>query len=586
MPSAARLLAAALLCAVCAAAPEARAQAAAPQPQALVVNEIFYDPPDAGERQEFIEILNRSNGPVDLGAVAFSDAGRRLVPVTGAPRTLAPGGYAVLVRDGAAFASAFPGVAFTEPPSWPALNNGGDEVSLYFDSGTEPALLDRVPYEPSWGGSDDGRSLERRAPAGSSTSAANFGASAAPGGATPGAQNSLFARDTEPPRLVFAEAAGARAVTVLFSEPLDAASVQPAAFALGGTTPQDAALIEDGTGVRLTFGSAVAAQTLTVRGVRDLAGNALVEARLDLAFAAEAGDLVINEILYDPLSDDFDGLPDQPEYVELLNRSARAVKLGSLFWTDVPDEDGAADTTRLGTERRSIAPGGFILVYAASGDGALAEAFPDIGGGAADSLALAPIGRHSLGLVNSGDLIHLQRPAGGGGFVSLDSVGYNPDWHNPSLKDATGVSLERIQPDGPANDPGNWESSTAEAGGTPGRPNAAFLPPGPAPPEGVLTVEPSPFYPEGDGQTAIRYALGEAASLIRVRIFDSYGRRVRTLERAALAGREGQIPWDGRGDGGEHLRIGVYVVLLEALDARGGTTAALKEPVVLARPFD
>jgi hypothetical protein len=34
------------------------------------------------------------------------------------------------------------------------------------------------------------------------------------------------------------------------------------------------------------------------------------------------------------------------------------------------------------------------------------------------------------------------------------------------------------------------------------------------------------------------------------------------------------------------LRIGLYVVLFEALDADGGEVARFKEPVVLARPLD
>ena len=45
-------------------------------------------------------------------------------------------------------------------------------------------------------------------------------------------------------------------------------------------------------------------------------------------------------------------------------------------------------------------------------------------------------------------------------------------------------------------------------------------------------------------------------------------------------------PADGLGDDGRDLRIGIYVVLLEAIDTAGGTTEAFKEPVVLARPLN
>ena len=88
------------------------------------------------------------------------------------------------------------------------------------------------------------------------------------------------------------------------------------------------------------------------------------------------------------------------------------------------------------------------------------------------------------------------------------------------------------------------------------------------------------------GPTAvIRYTLERGAASIRVRIYDQTGRLVRTLRRADLAGRTGAINWDGRDDAGDELRLGVYVIVLDAVDAESGHTASYKEPVVLARPL-
>ena len=53
-----------------------------------------------------------------------------------------------------------------------------------------------------------------------------------------------------------------------------------------------------------------------------------------------------------------------------------------------------------------------------------------------------------------------------------------------------------------------------------------------------------------------------------------------------LVGHSGQLLWDGFDDAGRALRIGIYVILFEALDTAGGTTLVFKEPVVLARPLD
>jgi flagellar hook assembly protein FlgD len=101
-------------------------------------------------------------------------------------------------------------------------------------------------------------------------------------------------------------------------------------------------------------------------------------------------------------------------------------------------------------------------------------------------------------------------------------------------------------------------------------------------------VVPSPFSPDGDGiddVAFLRYTLDAAVSLARVRIYDASGREVYEHE-AELAGRDGQLAWDGRSSSGERLRIGIYVVLFEALDADGGAVEVFKEPVVLARPLE
>ncbi len=558
--------------------PEAQAQTA-PQPGEIVINEIYYDPPD--EQAEFVELYNRSDRAFDLRLLSFSDSNRDTTALAEAAHVLPPGGYAVLARDGAAFAAAFPDAAFIVPPTWHVLNNGGDAVILY---GLDGAEIDAVPYAPGWGGSDNFASLERIDPAGPSDSAFNFGSSADPRGATPGARNSLFDPDETGPHVLFVEEAGPAAADVFFDEPV--ADPAPSHFALqGGRTPEHVHVLDDGTRVRLVFSEALGGPSLAVEGVRDRTGNAAPPQTVPLAYRARPGQLVVNEIMFAPLADDFDERPNQPEYVELLNTSARALSLRGLYWTDAPDERGEADTLRLGQALRAAPPGGYALAFADADDTALRGAFPETDFDAA-GVALLPVDRSSLGLLNSGDLIALYHVGG----QRLDSVRYDPDWHAPGLRDATGVALERLAPELPSSQAASWTSSVAEAGGTPGRPNSVALPPE-APPaaEPSLAADPSPFSPDGDGfedVTRLRFTLGRPATLIRARIFDSYGRHVRTLEEARLAGRSGSLAWDGRGDAGHVLRVGVYVVLLEAFDAESGAARALKAPVVLARPLD
>jgi hypothetical protein len=563
-----------------------------PEPRDVVVNELWYAPSESA--LEFVELYNRSEQVFDLSRFRLADARREGAAVAAETTLLRPDEYAVLVRDSAAFAERFPETPFMEVALWPALNNGGDAAVLSFGE-TE---IDAAPYQPSWGGSDTA-SLERVDPAGPSARASNFASSTAPDGATPGAQNAVFAPDTAAPRPVFArEVRGREGVfAAVFSEPLDSTSVAPEDFAIDGASPASVEVQNGRQRVRLVFGGSAPAEgtPLTVRGVADLTGNALSEeASVAVAFVAAppasgerpSGELVVNEILYDPLDDDFDDRPDQPEYVELYNPTDRRLALANYFLTDRPDEDGASDSLSIGCARAGLAPGGYAVAYAAdtsAGGASVRDAFPDTDF-SADGITLLPVDRSSLGLTNDGGLVALRRPDG----VLLDSVAYRPVWQSEAVEDDDGRALERLDPQGRSSDAANWTTATAASGGTPGRPNGAAPPPGGPSSETGVDVAPSPFSPDGDGLddvAYIRYQLDPPVSLARVRIYDSKGREVYARE-AELVGRDGQLPWKGRSDDGDRLRVGVYVVLFEALDADGGTVASYKEPVVLARPLE
>ena len=70
--------------------------------------------------------------------------------------------------------------------------------------------------------------------------------------------------------------------------------------------------------------------------------------------------------------------------------------------------------------------------------------------------------------------------------------------------------------------------------------------------------------------------------LIRVRIYDASGRLVRMLADGEPSGSHGEIIWDGYNDRHERARMGIYVVLLEALDGNGGEVQTVKGVVVVA----
>ena len=406
--------------------------------------------------------------------------------------------------------------------------------------------------------------------------------------------------DTEPPALTQVQALEARRLLVGFSEPV-ANGCEPARYALSGGLGPPA-------GVRCPDGEPAAAYelapaddlvrgasyTLTVRNVEDEAGNRLKEATARFTFtgppqAPQPGDLVINEILYAPIADRHDGLPDQPEYVELYNLTAHPLALGGLLLAEPPDEDGRLSATRLPENAPPLPPNGYAIVFDGDGDDSdpaagLRRAFPSRDVTASDVVLLPVSSVTSRGLSNGGETIRLLRPDS----TEIDVAPYDPAWHTATvldLADTDGRSLERIDPRGPSGSAAGWGTSVDPEGGTPGARNSIMPAPGDPPSEAGLVFSRSPFDP-AEGPLAIRYALEEPAALARVRIFDARGRLVRTLEEAVLVGGTGQLAWDGLDDEGRALRVGIYVVLFEAVSTGGGTAETFKEAVVLGRPLN
>lgn len=126
-------------------------------PLPLLITEIMYHPPDAGtvggDQFEFVEIKNVGTNMVNLNGVHF-DQGIAFEFPPGAK--LAPGAFAVVVKNAAQFAAKYPGVSIAGEwgPST-NLSNGGETVQLRDVGGTE---IFSVTYDNSgsWPTSPDG----------------------------------------------------------------------------------------------------------------------------------------------------------------------------------------------------------------------------------------------------------------------------------------------------------------------------------------------------------------------------------------------------------------------------------------------
>jgi hypothetical protein len=271
-------------------------------------------------------------------------------------------------------------------------------------------------------------------------------------------------------------------------------------------------------------------------------------------------DMVINEIMYDPAE-------DNSEFIEFLNLSGDSVNVGG--W-EIVDENG--NEFKLSTTPLMVPANSYFLLAA---DSIVIYKY-----GLDEFVLKTIVGVTSLGLVNTGELILLKDAKGN----TIDSVWYSDKWQNDNFISTKNISLERINPNLGSNDASNWSSSVKSIGATPGEQNSIYTVNLNS--QSNISVSPNPFSPDNDGYedfTIINYKLTEATSQVQIKIYDSKGRLVRTLSNNMASGSSGSVIFDGIGDDGQALRIGIYIIYLEAINEGVGVVESMKTVVVVAR---
>ncbi len=545
------------------------------EPGDVIINEIMADPdPAVGlPPVEFIEIHNiTTNKTLDLAGWTLTDGnGTGTLPSA----TLAPGGFAILCDDGnAALFTAFGlTVGFASFPS--SLTNTGEPLDLKNANGV---TIDAVSYSDQWYNDDvkvlGGWTLERVDPTTPCSSAANWTASNDPQGGTPGEQNSVYAivPDVTAPVLVSVLVNNDTEVELVFSEAMSVASLLAGSYQFSPALSVDLVVPINDHQVQLTLSAALVVgqlYTVTVTGVTDCVGNAIVSPNA-LSFALPEpvlpGDVVINEVLYDPLGSGSD-------FVELYNRSSKVLSLAG--WKLANETDGViGSATVITTAAFLLMPGEYALVTESATN--IAEQYP--------SSHTDRFVETDMPSYNNGEgVVVLQDPLG----ATLDRFAYNDDLHFVLLNSTDGVSLERVSPARPTEDNTNWHSAAEPVGyATPGYENSQYSPTSTI--AGEMTIERAIFSPDNDGfedVLTITYKFEAAGFTGTMKIFDVAGREMKTLINNQLLGTVGSVSWDGIRTEGDLARMGPYIVMLEAFDL-DGNMERFRETVVLAHKLN
>ncbi len=540
----------------------------------VVINEIMADPtPVVGLPEvEFIEIVNTTTDKVfELGGWTISDGSS-----TGTlyPLSLHPGAHLILTTIGNPPLFAPFGLVQGLSP-FPSLNNDGDALVLKDGTG---ATIDAVNYELGWYQDVQkalgGWTLEQIDPTSPCSGATNWRASNDGAGGTPGAQNSIFAivPDDQAPVLNSVQVSAPTTLVLVFNEPMDAASLASGTYTIAPSITVNSAVASGTTNVQLTLAAPLVVgttYTVTVTGVSDCPGNAIGSANT-AAFAlpepVEVGDVVINEVLYDPVVGGSD-------FVELYNRSNKVLSLAGWKLANVTAGVVGSATT-ITAASFLLLPGAYALV---TEDGLnIASLYPQ---SHSDRFVVADMPSYNNG---EGSVV-LQAPDG----TQLDRFDYTDDLHFTLVSNTEGYSLERVDPLRPSSDNTNWQTAADIAGrATPGFLNSQYAP-APAV-SGEITLDTGIFSPDNDGfqdVLTIGYRFDQAGFVGNLTIFDVVGREARKLMENKLLGTEGSISWDGILDGGSLARMGPYIVMLEVFDL-DGNTERFKKTVTLAHKLD
>ena len=543
----------------------------APAPGDLLISEIMADPspPRALPNAEYLELFNASDKVLQLEGVGISSGSSpRLLP----DYPLYPNTYVTICdHDVAAELAAFGPTLSID--GFPSLTNGGDQVILTDSQGE--VLVD-LSYDLSWyrdsEKQDGGWSLELIRTEQSLDCAGNWMASEANAGGTPGQINSVNGQTLEAdgPVLLSAYAENEMEILLRFNEALDpVTAADPGAYTISGGVSISDVFIQPGKQeVLLILNPSLQAGTTyeisAGTGIEDCLGNPIsdpVIRRLGLAQAAEAGDVVINEILFFP---EVGGV----DFIELYNRSDKTINLRGWFINN-RQADGS-DRNETITEDFLIFPGEYVVIT---------EEPQDI------------LDRYTVNFPErllANDLPTMsdegQLTISNADFLVIDSFAYSADLHSPLLSDERGVSLERVDTEAPTNSSGNWHSAAGTVGfATPTEENSQYLP---VRPNGsnVISLAQKRFSPDGDGFEDLLLLQVEAdrpGYLASIQVFDANGRLIRRLLRNELLPVTGVYKWDGTDADGHKARIGIYVIWVELVNP-DGTVERWQETCVLA----
>lgn len=540
----------------------------------LIITEIMADPTPIVQlpEEEYIELYNNSSKIIDLKDMTFT-AGTRTA--TFPEGQLLPGEYALVVPfEAIDLFSTTPRVIGLE--KFPTITNNGTELLIKNSSGD---IIFSITFSDTWYESafkkEGGWSLEMIDITQPCLSQINWKESIDPKGGTPGTPNSVqgtidIHEELQP---VAIEYHSNQSIQVIFSTKFHPELIHQHQIEFTPTlTIQQVNIVGTANNkIEISFDEEISngiEYKMNLNSFYDCSGNAMkpFTMKLEKPALVEPGDIVINELLYDPKTGGED-------FVELLNISNKTLSLSDMMIAREDAFDGSIiQQIALKEYKRLIFPNEY-LVLSTKGSSIRNQYFTPGEGVFVDV-------KNFPNYINEGGVVALYRLD----HVLLDRFQYDPKMHFQLLKHTKGVSLERVHPKIAANEKTNWNSAaTAIGGATPGYENSQYLQPIPS---GALSVSPEVFSPDGDGfddLLGISYQLDNTNYVGTANVYTIDGVPVRKIFSNQTLAQNGFFTWDGLDERGKKARIGIYIIALEIFSLDGKKELLTKKCVVANR---
>ena len=532
---------------------------------AVLINEIMADPsPVIGlPNAEYIELRNNSSSTINLNKWRIDNG--TTTAVVSVNYLLAPDSLVILCSRAQA-------VFFNAPSktlgltSFPALTNEGDLLTLTAPDGK---TIHAMSYDiNSYGNtvqSTGGWSLEMIDPR-MPCNVLNWRASINSKGGTPGTENSLYKKFSIDNQLQALQctALNDKVLLLTLNQGADSLSLSNASnYQLAGWSnvvmgarvlPPLFNSVEISLNQALETNRIYLLKSAPIKGCNSNKFDSL-EIKTGLAKSPEAGDLVINEILFDPPTGGAD-------FIELHNPSTALINVRELMIGSRNATGNIGAAFAASEKEHHLFPGDFLVL--SEDTGFVKRQWPKSSRQKmiqVKSLPSFPDDKGNCMVMNKHGKV-------------IDELNYTDDMHYPLLTNKAGVSLERVDPKSSSSATGNWHSASSDVNhATPGWANSQFSKLDSTDNSNIRLI-PALISPDNDGQDDvlnIQYQFNETGTLLSAYVFNQYGQLLSKIIDNRLCGISGSFSWNGFDAKNNRLPEGVYVVLIETFNLNGKT---------------